>query len=187
MNYAIFKMINGIAGKSHLLDSFGIFVSKFAVPIFAVILLLMWFKNDNLKKTVFYAAVTAVVALGINSILHSMFYEARPFVTHHVNLLYSHVKDSGFPSDHTTGSFSLAIAVFLKSRKIGSPLLVFAVLVGWSRIFVGHHYPFDVLTSIVIALVIGMVIPLLYKILDPIFRFGLFIFNRIPVLSKIKY
>jgi undecaprenyl-diphosphatase len=187
MNYELFKMINGLAGKSHLLDKIEISLSKYAFVIYALILLFMWFRSVDYKKTVFYAVITAVVALGGNAIIHKLFYEPRPFVTHQVNLLYQHVRDSGFPSDHAAGVFSISIVILMRHRKFGFLTIVLATLVGISRVFVGHHYPYDVLAGVCVAIIAANIVSALRKMLEPLFQVLLNIYNKIPFLSKIKY
>ncbi|NRD79927.1 undecaprenyl-diphosphatase [Bacillus sp. BRMEA1] len=162
-----------------------VFVSKNALIIYALGLLLMWFLGkEKLKNTVVFAAITGAIGLFINLILGHIYYEPRPFVTHHVQLLIQHARDSSFPSDHTTGAFSLALAVLIRHRKIGVGMLILAVLTGFSRIYVGHHYPFDVLESIIVALLTSTFVYKFSSVFEPIGRIIITIYNRIPLVPK---
>jgi undecaprenyl-diphosphatase len=186
MNYEIFQAINHHAGQQPILDGLMVFFTQFAFPFFALVLLFMWFLGKEKEKyTVVYAAITAVIGLVINFILGHIFYENRPFVTHHVNLLVQHVKDSSFPSDHATGTFSIALAIlWRKHRKIGIGMLLFALCTGISRVYVGNHYPFDVLTSIIVALVVSGLVFAMQSFIAPIGRAVITIYNRIPLVPK---
>jgi undecaprenyl-diphosphatase len=146
----------------------------------------MWVLGKEKEKyTVVNAAITAVIALVINVILGHIFYENRPFVTHHVNLLVQHAKDSSFPSDHATGTFSIALAIlWRKHRKIGIGMLLFAICTGISRVYVGNHYPFDVLTSIVISLIVSGLVFASQSLFAPVGRAIITIYNRIPLVPK---
>ncbi|MBQ4869400.1 undecaprenyl-diphosphatase [Priestia megaterium] len=169
MNYELFKIIHGMAGHNKLLDGFMIFCTNSAIYIFGIALLLMWiFGNEYYKKSAFYAGVTGLVALCINFLITLVYYEPRPFVTHHVHLLISHAADASFPSDHTTGAFAIAMLIWLRNRKIGGIMILFALLTGFSRIWVGHHYPFDVLGSVIVATVIAILIKKITKLVDPL-------------------
>src|SRR3954454_7250194 len=53
--------------------------------------------------------------------------------------------DPSFPSDHATGACSLAFAIWLCDGTIGTVLLVLAALLSFARVYVGTHYPGDVL------------------------------------------
>ena len=188
MNYEIFQAINQNAGHQPLLDGLMVFFTQFAFPLFALVLLLMWFLGKEKEKyTVVYAAITAVTALVVNMILGHIFYENRPFVTHHVNLLVQHVKDSSFPSDHATGTFSIALAIlWRKHRKIGIGMLLFAICTGISRVYVGNHYPFDVLASIIVSIVVSGLVFSLQSFFAPVGRVIISIYNRIPLMPKNK-
>ncbi|MCZ8494337.1 undecaprenyl-diphosphatase [Priestia megaterium] len=172
MNYELFKMIHGMAGHNVLLDEFMVFCTSNAIYIFGIALLLIWlFGKEYYKKSAFYAGLTGLVALCINYLITLIYYEPRPFVAHHVHTLISHAADASFPSDHTTGAFAIAMLMWLRHKKIGGVMILFALLTGFSRIWVGHHYPFDVLGSIIVATVIAMLLNKLTKMLEPIANF----------------
>jgi undecaprenyl-diphosphatase len=186
VNYELFQAINQNAGHHSFLDGIMVFFTQFAFPIFALVLLLMWFVGKEKDKyTVVYAAITAVIGLVINFVLGHIFFENRPFVTHHVNLLVQHAKDSSFPSDHATGTFSIALAIlWRKHRKIGFSMLIFAVLTGISRVYVGNHYPMDVLASIAVAVVVSRLVYTFKSVFTPVGRIIINIYNRIPLVPK---
>ncbi|WP_458413368.1 undecaprenyl-diphosphatase [Schinkia sp. CFF1] len=185
MNYKIFQAINENAGHHPFLDGLMVFVTKDALIVYAFVLLFMWFfGKEKLKYAVVFAAITGGIGLFINFILGHIYFEPRPFVTHNVHLLLQHAKDSSFPSDHTTGAFSLALAVLLRHRKIGFGMLVFAIVTGLSRIYVGHHYPFDVLGSIIVALFSSTLVYKFSFVFEPIGRMIINIYNRIPLVPK---
>lgn len=187
MNYKLFQLINQNAGHHPFLDGLMVFVTQYALVIYALVLLLMWlFGNEKCKYTVVFAAITGALGLFINVVLGHIHYEPRPFVTHHdVHLLIPHAKDSSFPSDHTTGAFSLALAVlWRRHRKIGLVMFLFAILTGISRVYVGHHYPFDVLSSIIVALFISRLVYTFSSIFRPIGRIIINLYNRIPLVPK---
>lgn len=185
MNYKLFQAINQNAGHHPFIDGLMVLTTQSALFIYAIVLLLMWiFGKEKYKYTVVFAAITGGLGLLINFALGHIYYEPRPFVTHNVHLLLPHVKDSSFPSDHATGAFSLAIAVLLRHRKIGFGMLLFAILTGISRVYVGHHYPFDVLASIVVGLLSGILVYKFNSVFLPIARTIINIYNRIPLVPK---
>ncbi|MEK5173934.1 undecaprenyl-diphosphatase [Heyndrickxia sp. FSL W8-0496] len=185
MNYNIFKSINQFAGYHPFLDGLMAGVSKYALMVYAIVLLLIWFfGKDHYKKTVVYATITGVLGLMINFIIGHIYSEPRPFVTHKVHLLLDHAADSSFPSDHATGAFSLALAVLFVHRKIGVSMLLFAILTGFSRIYVGHHYPFDILGSFIVSLAISLIVFKLKPFLEPIANAIIHIYNQILLLPK---
>jgi len=85
------------------------------------------------------------VAVLIIKVIHLFYYEPRPFVTFQLAPLVKETMDASFPSRHATIAAVIAFAyTYFKSRWL--PLLLISmVLVGISRIYVGVHYPLDVL------------------------------------------
>ena len=106
------------------------------------------------------AGISAVVALLVNAVLGHLWYHARPFADHpkQTVLLVHHGADNSFPSDHASVAFAVAFAVLMFHRRLGVLLLAVAVGVGLDRIFVGVHYPIDVLTSVFVGLGAALVV-----------------------------
>ena len=92
--------------------------------------------------------------------------EPRPFlVLSHVHLLTTE-NDYSFPSGHATASFAGAVAIgkkysFIikgKTHKLIYPLLAFAAIIGFSRVYVGVHYPLDVIFGAVIGTIFALAV-----------------------------
>ena len=75
--------------------------------------------------------------------------------------LLAHAPESSFPSDHATVMFTLAVTLMLASlRKLGVLILLLGTLVGWARIYLGVHFPFDIAGSLLISLISAWLAPL---------------------------
>jgi membrane-associated phospholipid phosphatase len=95
-----------------------------------------------------------------------MWDRARPFVAHpgvHVWGTRSH--DPSFPSDHASAVFGIAFAVFLLDRLVGSIFLTAACAVGVGRVFIGAHYPSDVVAGCLVGLASAL---LVVRVLRPL-------------------
>ena len=105
----------------------------------------------GLKKTrrVGLLALVSLVfsALIDNVILKNVVARTRPYeVIDGLTSLVGAQKDYSFPSGHTGSAFAAAVVMFRGlPKKYGIPILVFACLMGLSRLYVGVHYPSDVL------------------------------------------
>ena len=104
--------------------------------------------------------ITVLVALIINGLmtnltLKDLFARPRPFnVNPELLTLIKKPHSFSFPSGHTSVSFSGALVLlYMMPKKVGVPAMVLAALIGISRMYVGVHYPTDVLGGIVVGLI----------------------------------
>lgn len=89
----------------------------------------------------------------------------RPYnVIEGLSSLIGEMSSWSFPSGHTSSSFAAAIAAALMTgRKIGIPAIILATLISLSRLYIGVHYPTDVLAGVVIGAVCGIIASLIIK------------------------
>ena len=103
-----------------------------------------------------YAAVLSLIfgVIVTNLLLKNIVARPRPFAEIEA-LIPLIAKPTGFsfPSGHTTASFAVALVMLrMLPKKIGIPAVVLAALVAFSRLYLGVHYPTDVLAGFVVAL-----------------------------------
>jgi undecaprenyl-diphosphatase len=119
----------------------------------AVLALVFLFANGERLRPWRRAAVAAVlsagVALAVGKVISELVDRARPFVDepHRVHLFAGHAADAGFPSDHATGAFAVATAIFLRDRRWGALALVAAAVLSVGRVAIGVHFPGDVIAG----------------------------------------
>jgi undecaprenyl-diphosphatase len=156
IDFAVFQAINQFAGKLHWVDQIAVYYSKYGLLLFGAILLFIWFsersQQTKARKAVLLAIVSVSAALLINQLIGHIYFRPRPFSDHQVTLLLTKSTDPSFPSDHATGSFALAFSILLFYRRsVGYCMIVLAALLGFSRVYVGTHYPLDILGGILTA------------------------------------
>ncbi len=163
MNQQVFLAINGLASKSHLVDTVGIFLSDKFIYLFALIVVAIWF-NKTLRNRVYLAVASAVISrLLIVELIKRIVNYPRPYETisgiH--QLLADNEHGMSFPSGHTVIFFAFAFAFW--GTRLFWPFLVFAMLGSLARIFVGVHYPADILVGAVIGAFISLILLRLFK------------------------
>lgn len=180
-------VINGWSRISPVLNDLAIVLAKYAPEIWAVIFLIMWFwpplRQNRSRRAVVYAVVAGVVALVINVVLSHLFaYRPRPFVfePHLIHQLITHKRDTSFPSDHAAGSFGFAIGLFFAGATDGILALALAVAVAIARVFVGVHWPTDVMVGALVGIVAGFVVLALRGYLEWLVKLGYWVFRIRP-------
>jgi undecaprenyl-diphosphatase len=120
-----------------------------------VILAALFLCIKSYRKTGAAMAVALLIGYVItNLILKNFIMRARPYDTiAGLHSLIGSLNDFSFPSGHTTSSIAAGF-VMLRTlpRYVGIPAIVLAVLISFSRLYVGVHYPTDVLVGAAIGL-----------------------------------
>ena len=105
-----------------------------------------------------WAPVGALVALGVNQLLVHAWQEPRPYdVLSRISVLASRSSDYSFPSDHAVMAGAVAGGLLLVHRRLGAVALAAALLMAFARVYIGAHWPGDVVVGLVVgaAVVVG--------------------------------
>jgi undecaprenyl-diphosphatase len=151
MDFSLYKTLNGFAFHHDSWEDVARFLESIA-PLFFVVLLAALFlargkwRSRNARHGVVAAGLSAGVALVLAKVLSDVIARQRPFVDHphSAHLFIKHAADYGFPSDHASGAFAIAVALLLRHRPAGLVALAMAVAISIGRVMVGVHYPSDV-------------------------------------------
>ena len=133
---------------------FGGYIAMFAICILVLVLSIV-FKKDNIKKIALICLISLLVADGIALVLKLLIFEPRPYLMlDNVHVLIVEDDPFSFPSGHVTSTCAVVFALIFKFKdKLWSfVLLLFAFIIGFSRIYVGVHYPSDVLAGAIIGI-----------------------------------
>ena len=163
MDYSLEQWINGPAGSHPFWDAIMVATAAGAEPVFIAIVVL-WFLVGWLRRLpkerqgAIAALLAAGGALGVNQVLAYFWYRPRPYIAHpgQVHQLLGHSADSSFPSDHAAAALAIAGLLVFYHQRLGALALAAAALVAYSRVYVGDHYPADVLVGAVIGLGVGV-------------------------------
>jgi undecaprenyl-diphosphatase len=154
VDLGLLHLLNGFLARHDVVEDPMLIYSNAAELLFVGLLAVLFFATGRharraSRRGAIAAAASAGVALAIAQLLSQLVDRARPFVgdPHGVHLFAQHVADPGFPSDHATASFAIAVAVLLRNRRWGVALLLLATLLAVSRVALGIHYPSDVLAG----------------------------------------
>lgn len=165
----IFVYIQRSVGKYSWLDDLLIFMAQYLIYTIPVLLIILWFWSVPVKKAVFKSLIAVVIAwLGLAKLVAVLVNRPRPAeaILNAKELLF-HRPDTSFPSDHATMMFALALSLRLYGlKKLGNTLLVVAVLISISRVWVGVHFPFDVIAGAILGCFVAWIVWLCRNFID---------------------
>ncbi|MBS0240135.1 MAG: phosphatase PAP2 family protein [Proteobacteria bacterium] len=148
MDRTITEWINTFADKYAPLDMFMIGVTSLGVPILVLLVMVQWwdrYGRQRARHTCIAAGLSFLIGLGINQIILLLVHRIRPYDAGISHLIISPSADWSFPSDHATATFAIATTFLLRGYTLrGLSLLLGALLVSFSRVYVGTHYFTDV-------------------------------------------
>lgn len=124
------------------------------------VVLLFWKGDCRIRRTIALSAVTLLLTDQIAAhLLKGLFERPRPCHTlDEINLLVNCGAGFSMPSAHAANAFGQAIVWGLRARTYLLPLLVVAFLIAISRVFVGVHYPGDVLVGMLVGASVGVAV-----------------------------
>jgi len=143
MDKLLLRQIRRPIGRSHNLDRLIIHIAKRGPLWFFVILGWLFLTGD--RTPVLAALIAATATRALNELLGRLYFRQRPFIQEGFEPLLAHAPTSSFPSNHAACGFALAVAVWLLVPAAGIPMLLLAAILALSRVYVGVHYPADVL------------------------------------------
>jgi len=178
MNENLFLIINNLAGKNHILDLLAIVLAK-GMPYFFILIEIYLYFVAKKKNEAVFGFYSVIISLVISFLISLFYIHNRPFMDNLGTALIHHKADTSFPSDHTTFLFALAWSFVFFRVRFWSLFLVLALFGGVARIYVGVHYPFDILGGIVIGLVGASLIYVLREKLDKLNEIVFMVENKI--------
>lgn len=127
--------------------------AKYGVVLFAVLLLAGYVqgRRNGRVAAALWAPLAMLAAIALNQPLARAVAEPRPFSVYpHALVLVSRSTDPSFASDHATMAGAVAVGLFLVSRSLGIVASVAALAMAFARVYVGAHFPVDVVAGLVL-------------------------------------
>lgn len=165
-NQSLFLIIHGWSGRSGLLDALGIFLAEYLPYLLVLGFLIIAYYQKGWRRKIYLfceGALAIILARGIVTEVIRLFYHMpRPFSFYNFTPLISEAGWS-FPSGHAAWFFALAMVVWYANRKWGIWYFVFAIIMGIARIYVGVHWPLDILGGAIVGIACAMFVHWLLK------------------------
>lgn len=153
-NISVFFQIFNLNGKSPVLDQLMIFGATSLIYLASFLALALGFKGGiKEKKTALLIFLGLAIAFILIRMIHLFIHEPRPFATFHFLPIVPEPTLNSFPSIHTTIISIIAFSfTYFKSRwnLLFLPVMIW---IGLSRVYVGVHYPLDIIGGFATAIV----------------------------------
>lgn len=157
----LFLAMTGTVHSPDWIVALASFLASAVVPLVAAAIVVAWVRPQAGWRFALLDAVAAgTLGLGLVQVIGALHYRRRPFEAGLGSNLLNHLPENSFPSDHATLMFALALGLLLAEplRRAGFVVLALALSVGWARVFLGAHYPSDILGGAALAvLCVGLV------------------------------
>ncbi|MEM5401041.1 MULTISPECIES: phosphatase PAP2 family protein [Paraburkholderia] len=153
LNRTIFLALNATPATPHWLIAAGTLIADYAILLVPAMLAALWLTgSDERRALAVRACFAGLLALGINQLIGLAWYHPRPFASATGHTFLAHAPDSSFPSDHVTLLSAVSFTfLYGGKRGIGLLALIVDIAVAWARIFVGVHWPFDMIGAAIVA------------------------------------
>lgn len=152
----LFRQINDLQQRTGWLHGSALFYAKTGGPVLLALLLIAGVLLARSRRTAEgvaragWAGLSTLVAVGLNQPIVHAVDRARPYrALHGATLLGTPSLDASFPSDHATLAGAAIVGLFLVDRRLGIIATVAGLILAVDRVYVGAHYPGDVLAGLV--------------------------------------
>lgn len=160
-NYFFFSLIHGLSGRNFIIDSAGVFFAEYLAYIIGIAFFFLVFSEKGLRKKIFFLSesiIAVILSRGIiTEAIRFFYYSPRPFDALHFQPLIPE-SGSSLPSGHMAFFFALAMVIYFYNKRWGIWYFSFSALIGIARIFVGVHWPTDIIAGIVIGILCGILV-----------------------------
>lgn len=164
MNFdqSVFQAIHGLAGASPLMDFAAIFFARYLPYFLIVAFFIILFLERRWKRRFHnfaFVALSVILARGLFiELIRLMYFRPRPDLALAFEALISTPASSSFPSGHAAVFFALGMALWTTNRRMGTVFLSGAVLIAIARVFVGVHWPLDVIAGAFIGVISALIV-----------------------------
>ena len=174
LNLYLFHILNVPDQASIWMINYASLIAHDLVYLFLLIFAIAWFRGSYQVKTgIIKAFIFTAITLLMSEVLSAVLNTPRPFVMDVGRTLIEHAPTGFFPSNHMSIFSGIVFAYYFSpQRDLGRILIWTAWLVAWSRVYVGVHFPIDMLGAFLIAIIVNLAgLPLWWKYENQIMNF----------------
>ncbi len=157
----LFQAVNDLARRTPWAHGAVLAYASYGVALFAALLLAGWWaarrSGPRTMAGALWAGAATLLAVALNQPIVAATGEARPYTAHPgILVLARRSADLSFPSDHAVMAGAVAAGLWLVSRRLGAAATIAALLMAFARVYVGAHYPRDVLAGLALGATVAL-------------------------------
>lgn len=154
LNHHLFLFINATANTPLWLIDIAHFIARWLIYIILATFIFQFIRGDKETQqhiiALFMCALFAYLACFI---IGKVYLHPRPFMVPIGKTYLLHNANASFPSGHATLIFSIGFYLLLSGKKqMARLILLLGIAISWARVFLGVHFPFDILGAIPVSL-----------------------------------
>ncbi|HEX7386328.1 MAG TPA: phosphatase PAP2 family protein [Castellaniella sp.] len=180
LNQALFLWINANDPSTTSLF-IGHLLANTLIYLFPVYIVVNWLRTDGAgREALLQAVVAAIIGMILAWAIAKVWFHPRPFAIGVGHQYLPHKATASFPSNHLSFIWSLCAGLYLHPvrRRAAVILAVIGLLVAWARIYMGVHWPLDMVGALVTAIVAAIIsaplrrhaIPHLRRVIEPVYH-----------------
>ncbi|MCE8029868.1 phosphatase PAP2 family protein [Halomonas daqingensis] len=154
LNLALFAQLNAAPDSDPRLLLMAEVFAVYLIWLVPALLVIGWLRgSERLKRPLWEAFIATLLALAASWVIGWLWPTPRPFMMPVGQTFLEHAPTPAFPSNHATIMLTMAFSLLLHAgtRRIGRYLLLLTLPVAWARVFLGVHFPQDMLGALVLA------------------------------------
>lgn len=167
LNQTLFLLMNAGEHTPVWLIRVAVVIADDLIYLIPLLLVALWLWGDiRIRGQAIRACLVVLLALGVNYGIGLIWPHPRPFMIGLGHTWTYHAPDSSFPSDHVTILTGIGLTLLLGgTARLAAAILMLDLAVAWARVFVGVHFPLDMVGAVAVA-------SLAYLITLPLWQIG---------------
>ena len=159
MDALLFTAIHGGSGAPAAAVMTATLVAKVLIYLLPVHMVALWVRGDDVRRQTALVLLGALICgIAMSYLIGLGFHRMRPFLAGLGDALMSHRPSASFPSNHALVFSAYASTLLLLRRfRLGVAVLVAGLMVGAARVYLGVHYPGDILGGFLLGPVAALI------------------------------